>query len=380
MSITPNASESWSCKVGRGFTRMSFTHDQFGGIYATPGDTMQEQNTQPQITEVGMYDAKKAADALNNVYKQFHSIKQVAEGDESGRTISDKDADFLVAIGACQFYAASVAELRKDLNAGEKLIVVTLLQMNPPSRAALEGKSIPEFTEADIVNHAKTLTQAIDVHALESLKQETAARGLASAEAAGVADLQLETPEVLAGEVEDKNAGAKAAAKILSEAKGEAPKTAVINGVEVMALKDVETPDGVKPFADGNIVGVFDQSEKQKSIEERLGQPDEFITKALRKAGVKDPEAWKGGMMTVWTDPKVDIKQRIFHINQQLRLYIAEVAVDHSSTIQPRATIVDGVSVEDWYKIISAGILKYMADLMIEHQERVAKAAATATA
>lgn len=200
--------------------------------------------------------------------------------------------------------------------------------------------------------------QVTDEQSLEQLKQETAERGRAGAEAAGVTHLELETPEVLAGET---------------------PKTAMANGVEVMALKDVETPDGVKPFADGNIVGVFDPSAEEKTIDERLGQPDEFITMALAKIGVKAPDAWKTGLHPMWIDKSVDIKQRIFHINQQLRLFIAECAVEHSSTIQPRATIVDGVSVEDWYKIISGGVIKYIGDLMIESEERKAKEAAQAT-
>ncbi len=148
--------------------------------------------------------------------------------------------------------------------------------------------------------------------------------------------------------------------EILQLATGPAAVTTV-NGVDTIALQDVSTVDGVKPFADGKVVGVF--GEEHQDIVTRMGQPEDFITKALQTAGVKHPTAWLAGMNPHYLKEGTPVAEKIYHINQQLRIRVACLVPDSALTIAQRATIVDVLSVEDWYRITSANILTYMAQM-----------------
>lgn len=132
-----------------------------------------------------------------------------------------------------------------------------------------------------------------------------------------------------------------------------------INGVDVIPLKDVATPDGIKPFADGKIVGVFDQNTDNQTLVERLGEPDVFITRNLEKEGVAEPTAWMRGLnLAVYAAGSLENK--IFLVNQQLRLRISEyVDVPMSTRMKHRGEVAD-IKPDDWYRVAAALIVPAM--------------------
>lgn len=137
------------------------------------------------------------------------------------------------------------------------------------------------------------------------------------------------------------------------------PAVKSINGVDVIPLKDVVTPDGIKPFADGKIVGVFDQQNDEKTLQERLGEPHAYITSNLEKNNVAEPGAWAAGLNMAIYDAG-SLENKIFMVNQHLRLRFSEYSeVSMATRMKHRSEIVE-IKPDDWYRVIAALVLPAM--------------------
>lgn len=217
-----------------------------------------------------------------------------------------------------------------------------------------DGKTVRDAKEAEIANAAAAITAA-----KEKLREGKVSFSLVSAaSSAAVADIPAHWADAknVINNINAEDSSTEKLVRTVVEHAGSPVKT--INGVDVLPLGEVVTPDGIKPFADGKIVGVFEQDDN-KTVVERLGTPHEFITRNLEKAGVLEPKAWARGLNENLLQA-ASVESQIFLVNQQLRLRFGEYT-DHPMTerMKRRSEIVEIIP-EDWYRVAAALIIPAM--------------------